>query len=313
MTARYLSLAFSQRSPEEIKFLNGLDGRSAFPLFWLDVVRPLLQTIAAKQLVEVGAYHGEHTRCLIEYCAAHGATLIVIDPVVGPELEAVCRGALGVRIVARKSHEALPDIGPVDAVLLNGDLNYHTVTGDLSAIAQAAQRHARSFPLVVTKSMSWPYARRDMYYAPDDIPAAHRHPYARSGMTPWASDLAPGLINSGFANALAEGGPRNGVRTAVEDFVRESTFPLRLLALPTNHGVGILYEAGSRTEEFLVRNLAPPPLLARLLEACELVRLNDILRRLEPRHAAMADGSVRSRAARAARSIGRRFLRVIER
>src|SRR5439155_17071772 len=117
---------------------------------------------------------------------------------------------------------------------LNGDLNYYAVAGDLSAIADVAEPHLQPFPLVVTKSMSWPYARRDMYYDPDGVPAASRHRYARSGMTPWSPDLAPGLINSVFANALVEGGPRNGVRTAVEDFLRASALPLRLLALPTN-------------------------------------------------------------------------------
>lgn len=137
-------------------------------------------------------------------------------------------------------------------------MNYYTVHGDLLSIEDLCRRRNARFPIVFVRITSWPYARRDMYYDPDNIPAAERHEYARSGMTPWSSGLEDGMINYPFANAKHEGGPKNGGLTAVEDFMKESGFSLRLFSLPINHGLGIIYTKGSRAEEFIRTNLLPP-------------------------------------------------------
>ena len=58
----YLSPAFSKRTPEDLEFLRKIDGKTGFSLFWIDIVRPLLCEIKAKNLLEIGAGQGEHTR-----------------------------------------------------------------------------------------------------------------------------------------------------------------------------------------------------------------------------------------------------------
>jgi hypothetical protein len=171
---------------------------------------------------------------------------------------------------------------PVDVVLLNGDLNYHTVYNDLSCIDEMSKRAGVDLPVVILKSMSWPYARRDMYYDPNGIPAEARKSYTRMGMNPWLRELQEGGINSPFYNADHEGGPHNGVLTAVEDFMATFSVPLRLFTLPINHGLGILYRSGSTTGDFIDSMLSPPSALRSLLETCEIARLNDIIERLRP-------------------------------
>lgn len=46
---------------------------------------------------------------------------------------------------------------------------------------------------------------------------------------------------SPFHNGIEEGGPRNGVRTAVEDFVREGQPSLNWHLVPGYFGLGMLY------------------------------------------------------------------------
>ncbi len=281
MNQLYLSPAFSQRTDEEKEFLFNIDGTTGFGLFWIDVVKPLLHEMEARYLVQIGACKGEHTRHLLKYCQQADGMLTIIEPVITPELEAILAGASHYKLIADKSCAAIPQIeSPVEVVLLNGDLNYYTTYGDLSAIEKLANRMAISFPAVIHKSTYWPYARRDMYYDPEGIPASARHPAAQVGMTPWSSELKPGMINAPFYNAGIEGGSKNGVLTAVEDFINISGEPLRLFTLPINHGLGIIYRDGSKVEAFINARLMPPPALRLLLETCEIARLNDILRRL---------------------------------
>lgn len=279
----YLSPAFSTRRSEDLALLKQFNGATGFSLFWIDIVRPLLKATGARHLVQVGAYTGEHTRLLLEYCIKHNGFLTVIEPYVLEALEKVLQGRPRCRLIRAKSHAAIPDIkDPIDILLLNGDLNYHTVYGDLCAIAATAKNTGTAFPTVILKSMSWPYARRDMYYDPESIPAEVRHDHGRMGMTPWSSGLEERAFNAPFCNARREGGRQNGVLTAVEDFMKASADALKLFTLPVNHGLGIIYRPDTVAADFIERMIAPPPTLRLLLETCEIARLNDIIERLRP-------------------------------
>ena len=89
----------------------------------------------------------------------------------------------------------------------------------------------------------WPYGRRDLYYAPERIPEEFRQPYAQRGIRPGTDSVLPhGGINPRHDNALVEGGPRNGVMTALDDFIAEYDRPLRRLVLPVYFGLAIVVE-----------------------------------------------------------------------
>ena len=59
-------------------------------------------------------------------------------------------------------------------------------------------------------------------------------------MRPDASGSLPvgGGMNPTLCNAEIEGGPRNGVMTALDDFIAEHDRPLRLVVLPIYFGLG---------------------------------------------------------------------------
>ena len=309
----YLSSAFTERAAEELEFLGEVHDRMGFSLSWVDIVRPLLDETRARTLLEIGAYEGEHTRWLLRYCEAVDGQLIVVEPDVRSPLLRLVEASGRVRIMAEISRTALPKIStPVDSVLLEGDLNYETVLEDLRDIQGLSRRLSTRLPLVVFPNAGWPYARRDMYYDPARLPSSARHEYARMGMSPWSRTLEPGMINHPFANATVEGGPRNGVLTAAEDFVARADGKLRLFALPVNHGLGIIYLAGSREETFILANLVPPPALARFLETWELARLNTIVSGLRARRDRELRSGPRAWIARQVRRIGRRLIARIE-
>jgi len=206
------------------------------------VVRPTLEAVQPRVIVEIGVGGGEQSRLVLERTRDWDSTIHLIDPSpeVDPEEWAADFGPR-LRVHRRRSLDVLPEIQSIDAALIDGDHNWYTVINELRLIEQGALEQERPPPVVLLHDVGWPYGRRDLYYDPDSIPAEYRHPYARLGLDPGSETLLEGAgMNAYLCNAEDEGTPRNGVLTAVEDFVEESSIAYRLLLLPGIHGIAVL-------------------------------------------------------------------------
>jgi hypothetical protein len=190
-------------------------------------------------MVEVGTEDGLQTRRLLPYARSRRAHLHVIDPAPLFPTEAY-RSQYGSysTLHERPSHDALPLIDSPDVVFLDGDHNWYTVLNELRILGRTCTR----WPLTFVHDIEWPYGRRDMYYAPERVPADSRQPYARLGIVPSASKLSSTGVNGRLANATHEGGPRNGVLTAVEDFLDETQRDLALFVVSGNKGLAIVVD-----------------------------------------------------------------------
>jgi Methyltransferase domain len=209
--------------------------------FWRKVIRPILEAAQPHVVVEVGAGAGAQTRRLARFCRSRGITLHVIDPAPSFDPSALGAQADGFAFHEGRSLDVLPEVGPVDVALVDGDHNWYTVNQELHALQRTAHSAGRPTPLVLCHDVCWPYGRRDGYYDPAAIPEPYRQPWTRAGILPGKSALAPDRgINARFANANREGGPRNGVMTAIEDFVDTAAEPFEVTILPEFHGLAIL-------------------------------------------------------------------------
>jgi hypothetical protein len=181
-------------------------------------------------------------------------------------------------VIRGASLDVLPRLEACDAYFLDGDHNYYTVRGELDAIARGAERFGSQGPLICVHDVGWPWARRDMYYAPENIPPEHRHPFsAELGVALHTDDLVDGgLRDPGrYAIACRPGGPRNGVLTAVEDFLassREAGVTWRMVLVPAAFGLAVLYRPDVLSEACAQQ--------VRRLEA-GAVALGDFLRLIE--------------------------------
>jgi predicted O-methyltransferase YrrM len=210
--------------------------------FWTRFVKPIIETTAPRRMMEIGADSGWNTQRLLDYCRETGCRLEIVDPAPRPALFEVLARFGGQDYVHHplKSLDAIPAIAPVDLVLLDGDHNWYTVYNELQAIFRTASEAGAVPPIVLFHDVAWPYARRDMYYAPLDLAPADRHPYAYRGMVQGQSELSEIGFNGILANALHEGGPRNGVLTAIEDFQAGIGIAMSFHRLPFFNGLGIL-------------------------------------------------------------------------
>ena len=228
----------------------------------------------ARSVIEVGAERGRLTQELLKWAAPSGAHVTAIEPEPISDLIELLDEYPDLEIVEETSLEALKHLPIADVIVLDGDHNYYTLINELRLIAE---RSDDRFPLLVFHDVCWPLARRDQYAAPDRIPAEHRHPYGED------IKLVPG--NPGTAErglpfewgALEEGGPRNGVMTAIEDFMAEHD-GLRLAVIPIFFGCGLMWPESAPWSD-AVAEIVDPWDRNPILERVEKVRVTQLVQR----------------------------------
>ncbi|HWE07853.1 MAG TPA: class I SAM-dependent methyltransferase [Solirubrobacteraceae bacterium] len=229
-----------------------------------EVMVACLDAAGAESVAEVGAYAGDLTRYLLDWAQGPGARVWAVDPSPQPELVGLDEEREDLTLVRATSHDALAEMPLLDAYVIDGDHNYWTVTEEIRLIA--AQVPDGPAPLLLFHDVGWPHARRDDYYAPERVPAEYRQPTVEGGgLFPGISEPRPGGLPYKWP-ADHEGGPRNGVLTAVEDHVN-SADELRLAIVPSFFGLGVVWDAGAAYAERLQEILAPldrNPIMARL-------------------------------------------------
>ncbi|TCP69694.1 class I SAM-dependent methyltransferase [Baia soyae] len=222
--------------------------------FWEKVIKPILRMEKAKTIVEIGANGGMNTVKILDYCRKVNGTAYIIDPYPKFHVGALKKNyQRHMKMRRLTSLMALPNISQYDAVLIDGDHNWYTVFNELGVIERRAKK-IEKFPLVFLHDTEWPYGRRDMYYMPETIPEAYRKPYEQKGMCPGVSELVEGGCNHHLNNALYENGEKNGVLTAIEDFLKKTSFNLTFHKVLPCSGLGILIPS-NRKKDIKIKKL----------------------------------------------------------
>ncbi|MCL4286504.1 MAG: class I SAM-dependent methyltransferase [Thermoleophilia bacterium] len=229
-----------------------------------EIMFPVLDAAGVRSLAEIGAYAGDLTAVLLEWAGPAGATVIAVDPTPQQALLDLAEERAELRLEQATSLDAIPRMDLPDAFIIDGDHNYFTVSEELKLIEERAGEAA--IPLLLFHDVCWPHARRDAYYAPDRIPEEYRSTIASGvGIAPGE----PGLTYGGLPYVHVqerEGGERNGVLTAIEDFLEERP-GLEFALLPMFFGFGVCCRRDAPYAGAL-RSLTAPldrnPVIARL-------------------------------------------------
>jgi GT2 family glycosyltransferase len=254
--------------------------------FWDSAIEPILRGLQPRTIVTIGAGLAA-VRRLLGWCEANGASVHSIEPIpLYPDPAWEKEFPSRVSRHRGPSVEVLRRLGPFDLVLADDEPNWHTTFGLLHTIEERCLRQPFPFPVVLVSGIGWPYGRRDRYSHPGAIPAEDRQPMRRGGLRPGSTAvLDRGGLNPHFYHALQEGGPRNGVLTAVEDFLSQARHQLEMSTTPGFHGLAVLARQALQTENALawriLRNLDPTSSLRRHLEGLEARRLEELLFRVE--------------------------------
>jgi hypothetical protein len=252
------------------------------------VIEGALDVIGSRRIVEIGAEGALFSSWLADYAAAHDGDVRCIDPAPSDALRDLGARHAGVELIERYSPEVLSELQDADTYFIDGDHNWWTVIGELRAIRDRLTDPTAP-AIAILHDVHWPCARRDQYYDPQRVPDEARQPYTyEGGIAPGEDGVTPhGFRGAGvFAVAEHEGGPRNGVLTAVDDF-RAETPGLTFRLVPCVFGLGFLYSASAPWAAQLDAYLAPydrSPLLERLEDNritlfLQVLRLQDEIER----------------------------------
>lgn len=246
-------------SAAETPLLHSLTTFSRLIVGSLDIVNP-------RRIVEIGSESGGFTLDLEAWASRSDAHVMSIDPDPAPSTVELGERSPHLELVSAASPQALAGLEPAQVYVIDGDHNYATVSAELHHALGGGNQ-----ALAVMHDVGWPCARRDQYYAPERLEPAQRHDYSyRGGVKPDRGEVGPGGIRGAgdFAYAQWEGGERNGVLTAAEDFMAAHE-GLRLIRIPCVFGLGFLFPAAAPWAEPLTAFLEPfdeHPLLSALEE-----------------------------------------------
>ncbi len=205
------------------------------------VCQPLIEAWAPRSICEIGVENGRATEWLVNLSGALGGEYHGVDPTIDTAPSPVGKAGHA-HFHCQPSLGYLAEAPPHDVYFIDGDHNYHTVSNELSLIAKSAAGAERA-PLIFLHDVSWPWARRDLYYRWDDIPEEARQESSQGNN--FRVDQAEPVDTGGFQPAgtlyyaRKTSRDRNGVLTAVEDFLASQP-DWEFLTLPNFFGLGIL-------------------------------------------------------------------------
>lgn len=265
---------------------------------WSLYIEPFIRQLAPGRVMQLGAGDGEDSLGLLAWCRESGCRADIIDPRPAPGLEEklapfaeehVFTKLLPLKAIGMTEH---PDV-----VVIEDEPNWSTINNALHLFRRLASERGRPYPFALIRNTGWPYGRRDMYPRPEVV--EQKHPFAYQGVTPDQPGLVEDGLNAGFAHALHEGGPQNGVLTAIEDFIAIAPFELEFRTLPFFGGLAILAPKARMTPELgaLIEGFFTAEALTRAAHAIEAenVRLRARLAETEGRLARRTDALKRAR------------------
>jgi hypothetical protein len=218
-----------------------------------EVIFAIADRLELSGVLEIGAETGVFSERLHALCAARGVGLLTIDPKPAEALVELARESETLHLVVGYSIPHLKEFGTdANLVLVDGDHNYYTVSNELELVHAAWCARDRS-GVILLHDVGFPSAERDFYYDPTTIPAEARHPHSfAQGVTLDSKALVPGGFRGegAFAWALEAGGPKNGVLTAVKDFVAQHP-EYSYRSVDAVFGLGALTRTGSAADQIV--------------------------------------------------------------
>lgn len=234
--------------------------------FWSNIIHPIIKSINANYIIEIGSDTGINTQNILEYCLEYDTHMAAIDPFPKFDVdEFKAKYGDKFEIYNELSLSRLPLLKDYDVILLDGDHNWYTVYNELKIIEKSFKN--KKFPVVFLHDVGWPYARRDLYYNPENIPEAYRQPYKKLGMYPGQTGLKKqGGLNTHLYNSIYENNPKNGILTAIEDFTFESDLEFSFKVINGFHGLCILFSVDDELENIIDNVIESADLLDNLEE-----------------------------------------------
>jgi hypothetical protein len=237
------------------------------------VIKPYIMGSGYRSLCEIGAQNGSTTDELLKIPSL---VIDIIDLRLDGDLCGKYRDNERIQLHRAISLDVLRKVSrQFDCILIDGDHNWYSVYNELKTIEE--RELITPGGTIFFHDVCWPYGRRDMYYQPELIPKEFTHPYKQQGIVRWQSELDGSGLFANVFNAAYEGGERNGVLTAIEDFLKENRGIYKFYCFEEEHGLGVLLKTRST-----IGTMTFNKYLIRAKCGSVLLRWKDVAKRKSP-------------------------------
>lgn len=202
---------------------------------------PILELVKPKLIGEIGVEFGGNTKVLIDFLEKNHGKLHSIDPFPDFKIKELFNSLDNLTLHENTSLNVIKNLPKIPVWFIDGDHNWYTVYNELVNIND--KNYDVDDTIIFLHDVGFPCARRDQYYNPGSIPKSFLNDYCwDSGvLIDNSTALNRGFRGCGqFAIALNCGNKRNGVLTAVEDFLALSENSYNFYNIPAVFGLGVL-------------------------------------------------------------------------
>ena len=190
----------------------------------LSIIPTILKKFKVKNIILSGIHDNKVLNQIVYHCDNFNASFTSIDSEVSYE------GKFEENIL-----NILNNYNNYDAIFINDDPNWFTVYNELNIIKETNE----NFPLVFICNNVFPNKKRDSYINPNIIPDEYLNEYSK-----YLHLNDKVRIHDNLYHAKKEFTPKNGVLTAIEDFLKENN-NIGIMDIKLLNGITILYPLNS--------------------------------------------------------------------
>ena len=216
-----------------------------FNFFDLDIIPTFLSRFNVGKILVIGLSNEVIINEIVNYCIDKNCSINAIDSKIN--LMELIDGYDDLDDKTKKnityfkgdSLDILPELYDFDAVFINDDPNWYTVYNELNII----KNNNENFPIVFVCNNKYPHKRRDSYINPEKIPEEYKNECYKDLPILYEEDgeTKRTMVKDGFCHAIHKDTPKNGVLTAIEDFIKENS-SLKLLDINPLEGITLIYQ-----------------------------------------------------------------------
>lgn len=199
-----------------------------FDYYDLDIIPIMLNRFKVTDIIISGMLDEQTMGHILNYSEVNNASCVSLDSGTNSNMGSVLKH--------------LSEFKDYGAIFLNDDPNWFTIYNELKTIKE----NNKEFPLVFICNNIFPHKRRDSYTNPECIPKEFINEYSKKLIL---DDVS---IQDGFCHAINENTSKNGVLTAIEDFLVENK-SIGLMNIKLLNGITILYPNNSISQIRLSR------------------------------------------------------------
>jgi hypothetical protein len=247
------------------------------------IYMPILELIKPKRIGEIGIEFAGNTKVLIDLLGMNKGKLFSIEPKPNDQVKALFNQHDLAHLYEGKSLDVINKLPPMCSWFIDGDHNWFTIFNELEEIHQKECSAGAEHSIIFLHDIGFPWAFRDLYYNPSDIPEnyLHEHCWESGVLYNDTTQKNRGFRGMGsFAISLKAGGDKNGVLCAVNDFLASHSKDYTFYNIPAVFGLGILVPK-SHKYNHEINNMVSIYHNNPLLKKLEENRLNNYLRVIE--------------------------------